>query len=295
MNQPILFVLNPFSGDLPDKDEMVGTICDQLPAYDIEVWKTTGVKDGEKIRKLVDETPYELILVGGGDGTVKMVAEAVEGKKCCLLPIPFGSANGLATCLGIESWEDSLSCLAAETYKPMDLLEVNGEVCLHLCDFGFNADLIRKFEDGDERGMMAYFKNSLSSFFELKPYRFEVQIGEEKQWISAKMLVIANGTKYGTGATINPDGRMDDGVFEVIALNPQGMQEWMELTYALLQKELKGLDFVQTWSCSSVNLVNADRAAFHVDGEPVGNDEHVQVRIRKRELCLYYMDSEKAG
>jgi diacylglycerol kinase family enzyme len=291
MKHSALFVVNPFSGDLPHKDEIVRSICDQLPSYDIRIWKTTGEQDKEKLSKVLGEVSWELILVGGGDGTIKMVAEAMEGKDCCLVPVPFGSANGLATCLGIESWEDSLKSLASGTRKPMDLLEVNGQVCLHLCDFGFNADLIRKFEEGHERGMPAYLKNSLASFFELKPYRFEVNTGAKKEWVSAKMLVIANGTKYGTGATINPHGRMDDGLFEIIALNPEGMQEWVELTYGLVKKELDGLDFVQTWSRSSVRLLNADDAPFHIDGEPVAGAESVEVRIGKRKICLYYLDS----
>lgn len=281
-------MLNPFSGDLPDKDEIVESIMDQMTGYTLKLWKTTGDKDGEKIKALLKEVQYELILVGGGDGTIKTVAQALESKKCCLLPIPLGSANGLATCLGIETWKDSLKLLGEGTRKPMDLLEVNGQVCLHLCDLGFNADLVRKFEDGDERGMVSYFKNSLASFFEIKPYRFQVQTGSESQWVDAKMLVIANGSKYGTGATINPNSRMDDGIFEVIALNPDGLSDWLELSYAMIKKDFSHLDFVRSWSCQSVTLSNPDKAPFHIDGEMAESPKEIKVGIRKREVCLYY-------
>lgn len=281
-------MLNPFSGDLPDKDEIVESIMDQMTGYTLKLWKTTGDKDGEKIKALLKEVQYELILVGGGDGTIKTVAQALESKKCCLLPIPLGSANGLATCLGIETWKDSLKLLGEGTRKPMDLLEVNGQVCLHLCDLGFNADLVRKFEDGDERGMVSYFKNSLASFFEIKPYRFQVQTGSESQWVDAKMLVIANGSKYGTGATINPNSRMDDGIFEVIALNPDGLSDWLELSYAMIKNDFSHLDFVRSWSCQSVTLSNPDKAPFHIDGEMAESPKEIKVGIRKREVCLYY-------
>jgi diacylglycerol kinase family enzyme len=33
---------------------------------------------------------------------------------------------------------------------------------------------------------------------------------------NARMIVIANAQKYGTGVVINPKGLMDDGLFELI-------------------------------------------------------------------------------
>jgi diacylglycerol kinase family enzyme len=35
---------------------------------------------------------------------------------------------------------------------------------------------------------------------------------------TARMIVIANSQKYGTGVTINPNGAMDDGKFELVIL-----------------------------------------------------------------------------
>ena len=34
----------------------------------------------------------------------------------------------------------------------------------------------------------------------------------------AFMVAIANASKYGTGATINPDGKIDDGLFEIVVV-----------------------------------------------------------------------------
>ncbi len=33
---------------------------------------------------------------------------------------------------------------------------------------------------------------------------------------SAYMVVIANASKYGTGAVINPEGNIGDGIFEIV-------------------------------------------------------------------------------
>ncbi|WP_439483881.1 diacylglycerol/lipid kinase family protein [Cyclobacterium plantarum] len=286
IKQHALFIYNPFSGDVPDKDDIIASICDHLGNY--ELWKTTGEKDGEKIKKLVKDGDYDLILVGGGDGTIKMVAEALEGKKIKLLPIPFGSANGLATCLGLKTWEDSLESLDKGSTIDMDLMDVNGQVSLHLSDFGLNAGMIKKFEDGDERGMVAYFKNSLSSLRDIKPYPFKIILRGKEENVEAKMLIVANGSKYGTGATINPGSKMDDGIFEIIALNPNGLQEWLELTYGVMREDLSGLDFVRRWSADRVSIENSAEAPFHVDGEIVEVKNKVSFQLRDHKIKMYW-------
>ncbi|MFO7824642.1 MAG: diacylglycerol kinase family protein [Cyclobacterium sp.] len=286
IKQHALFIYNPFSGDMSDKDDIIASICDHLSNY--ELWKTTGEKDSEKIKKLVKDGDYELILVGGGDGTIKLVAEALEGKKIKLLPIPFGSANGLATCLGLESWEDSLESLHEGSTIDMDLMDVNGQVSLHLSDFGLNAGMIKKFEEGDERGKVAYFKNSLSSLRDIKAYPFKIILGESEENVEAKMLIVANGSKYGTGATINPRSKMDDGIFEIIALNPNGLQEWLELTYGVMREDLSGLDFVKIWPAEQVEIHNLGSAPFHVDGEIVEVNKKVSFHLRAHKIKMYW-------
>jgi diacylglycerol kinase family enzyme len=203
-----------------------------------------------------------------------------------MLVVPFGSANGLATCLGINTWEESLDCLRADNSIAMDILEVNGDYCLHLCDFGFNADLIKHFEEGNERGMVAYFKSSLKSFFEIEPYRFSLDLGKGAETFQARMLIIANGNRYGTGAMINPGAKMDDGLFEIIALNPENLQDWLTLTYGIVRHDLSNLSFVKRWQTEEVTIVNTDRAHFHIDGEMVETREKYHVKVKQEKVNM---------
>ena len=286
MKKQALFILNPFSGDIPDKESLAGEIIDNMEAYDVFLWKTTGQEDNKKFRKLLSEKDYDLLVVGGGDGTIKMVVENYRQGTSKLLSVPFGSANGLATCFGINTWEESLDCLYADKFIDMDILEINGESCLHLCDFGFNADLIKHFEEGNERGMVAYFKSSLRSFFEIEPYHFSLELGNEVETFQARMLIIANGDKYGTGATINPGAKMDDGLFEIIALNPENLQDWLALTYGIVRQDLSNLSFVKSWQTEEVVISNTGRAPFHVDGEMVETTGKFHVKVKQEKVRM---------
>ena len=286
MKKQALFILNPISGDIPDKESLAKEIIDDMEAYDVLLWKTTGEKDNEKIRKLLNEADYDLLVVGGGDGTIKMVVENYLQGTAKLLTVPFGSANGLSTCFGINTWEDSLDALRADKSIAMDVLEINGDSCLHLCDFGFNADLIKHFEEGDERGMVAYFKSSLKSFFEIEPYPFSLQFGKDVETFKSRMLIIANGDKYGTGATINPGAKMDDGFFEIISLNPENLQDWLALTYGIVRQDFSNLPFVKSWQTKEVAISNTGRAPFHIDGEMVETREKLLVKVKQEKVLM---------
>lgn len=294
MNRNLLLVINPVSGTIDDKSETVASITEKLQDQQIQltVWETTGEDDQSKIRKLVQEGKFDAILIGGGDGTIKMVVESVLDSNHTVGIIPLGSANGLATSLGIGNLEAAIEAVINSREIKMDAIKINGELSLHLSDFGFNASLIKKFEDGGERGMLSYFKSSVAQLFDVKPYRFEVSVDDKVEQIEAKMLVIANGNKYGTGALINPVGRMNDGLFEIIALDPAGIEDLVMISIALFRGNLNEMEAVRIWQGSKADIRNLDGADFQIDGELLGKVEGVTVEVLDKPIRFFTADSD---
>ena len=289
MNRDLLLVINPVSGTIDDKSETVALIKEKLEDQDIRlrVWETSGDGDQAKIRKLVQEEQFDAVLIGGGDGTIKMVVEAVLESKHTVGIIPLGSANGLATSLGISNLDAAIEAIVDSKEINMDAIKINGELSLHLSDFGFNASLIKKFEDGGERGMLSYFKSSVAQLFDVKPYRFELVVDEKVEQIEAKMLVIANGNRYGTGALINPVGQINDGLFEIIALDPAGLDDLVRISIALFRGNLNEMESVKTWQASKAEIRNLDGADFQIDGELLGKVEGVRIEVLDQPIRFY--------
>ena len=287
MRKQALLIVNPASGNLDNKSELIDKISKNTKDYSVTEWSTTGEGDDQKIQQLLENDTYELIMVAGGDGTIKLVASQMDGINIPILPIPFGSANGLCSCLGIETWEDSIQALNFGNSVKMDVLDVDGDICLHVCDFGFNAGLIKKFEESDERGMGSYFKSSLAQAFENNKYNFNIHVNGEKKAVSAKMLVIANGDRYGTGVKINPTGKMDDGEFEIVVLNPDSLKEWIALTIAFVKEDLSELDFVQQYKSDKVTIENLDNASCHVDGEIKEVEGQITIQMIQRKIEFF--------
>lgn len=277
MQKKFIYVLNPIAGGAADHSQTFDQIRQILDDPLLEVFKTTGGDDTPMIRELAQKQEWHGILVGGGDGTINAVVGAVSDLSIPVGIIPFGSANGLATCLDIYDPEDTLEAIRTEKIQDLDILRINGQLCLHLADFGFNAGLIKKFDEGNQRGMLAYFRNSLQGFLENKPYRFVIGIDEQQVQVEARMVVIANGDKYGTRAIINPGSAMDDGLLEIIALNPQGLDDMVSLSIDLYRGTLDESSLVKRWSCQRAWIDNPDDALFQIDGEVVEDTPRAEV------------------
>jgi diacylglycerol kinase family enzyme len=81
------------------------------------------------------------------------------------------------------------------------------------------------------------------------------------------MLVIGNGDQYGTGAKINEKGKMNDGLFEVISLNPETLFDYLDGTFAMFQGNLNEKDVHECWQGKTCRIHNHDRLPFQIDGE----------------------------
>jgi len=280
MEDKALLVVNPNAGpEEVNVSELVDRIREVKPSITLHVFETSGEMDEKSLRQKLAEESYSLILIAGGDGTVKLAA-ACAWEHSPMAILPMGSANGLAKCLGINSLEDALQALEKMETVGMDGIRIGDHLCLHLADFGFNANLIHRFEEGDSRGMIAYVKSSLAEIFTTEISSFVLEAAGETTEIDAHMLVIANGDRYGTGAVINPDSELSDGWFEVIAVQVLDADDLIQLSKGLISGEkIEGKSF-RTWRLQSCKIRNLSEAKFQIDGELMGTPSEIEVGIQ---------------
>ena len=90
------------------------------------------------------------------------------------------------------------------------------------------------------------------------------------------MIVLANATRYGSGAVINPAGRLDDDLFEVVIIKKVSFSEIfkMMVTHRPYDK-----DKTELYQAKSVAIESKKEAHFQVDGEYLGKVKTVQVEI----------------
>jgi diacylglycerol kinase family enzyme len=82
-----------------------------------------------KAAKAAASAGAELVVAGGGDGTISCVAGALAGTKTKLGVLPLGTLNHFARDLGIPAkLEDAAKLLATGKARAVDVADVNGRV-----------------------------------------------------------------------------------------------------------------------------------------------------------------------
>ncbi|WP_167596818.1 diacylglycerol/lipid kinase family protein [Leeuwenhoekiella sp. ZYFB001] len=282
----ILLVINPIAGGT-DKQPIINAFEKHVSIDGNQsfIYETTGDRDKEAIQKLIKEQNPDRIVVSGGDGTIREVADAIKGESIKVGLLPSGSANGLAANFDIpDNLEEQLDIALGDHFIAMDLIEINGYTCLHIADLGINAQLIKNYEKSEIRGKLGYLIQSFPTLLS-NDFPFEVEIQCDDQTISEEgiLVAIANANKFGTGAQINPTGIMDDGIFEVLVFKNFSIKGILETFYD--DAELDP-DFVKVIPCKDVNIVSKKPIAFQIDGEFIGDEQRVEAKMTPHKLNL---------
>lgn len=286
MEKKALLVLNPISGGV-DKTEIKTAVeaFAQTAGFGLEIYETTGKNDESHILKLFKKNNYSRIVVVGGDGTLKITAEALEGEDVVLALLPAGSANGLSVDLNFPTTiDEQLDVAFGDHFMDIDMICINGMKSLHLSDIGLNAEMIKKYEDGTIRGKLGYAIQAFNTLTSSEgPFQAKIVANGKTLETEAKMIVMANSQKYGTGVTINPAGKMDDGLFEIVIMK--------NLDFSVISKFIMGNIPLET---GEVEIISTDKATietnvpvhFQVDGEYCGEETKLDIKILKREMKL---------
>lgn len=273
----LLFVVNHGSGsqDVNFSEIIKEHLQDKEVDFDIfELPKKCSV---EQIKKAIADARANRVAAVGGDGTLKLVAECLLGKDTPIALIPAGSANGMAKELGIPTdIHEALDVAINGSPKKIHAIMVNDELCIHLADIGFNAYIVKKFDDLPQRGMLGYAKATWRALWSHHKMEVSFDIKGQKIRSEAAMVVLANATMYGTGVKINPDGQLDDDVFEVILVKKYAVMEILKIWFTNLPFNP---DKIESFQTTGVHVKTKHKAHFQVDGEYKGKTNQIGARI----------------
>lgn len=283
-NGHILLIVNPISGNT-NKKRIIEMLESQLSGIPVKKYETTGKKDGKKVRRLIKKYRPKRILIIGGDGTIKLVAENLKHHSAILGIIPAGSANGLARDLDIPTSPKRYVPIAlGNKTREIDAISINDQFCLHISDFGLNAELIKKYEESNSRGKFGYFINSISTLYDTNmPYDFKVKANGKVKQGQGMMLAIANSRKYGTGVVINPNGVIDDGKFEILIFKKF---DFLQFLNSLKGESEIPSRFVETIVTDKATITTKIPVDFQIDGEYRKAIKKVKAKILPRRLRI---------
>ena len=278
----ILFVLNPSSGSANNEKAILRIHQLALEKeFDFKILYTNGRNDDERIVADLEMYNPDRVMAGGGDGTIQLVARNLVGKKVLMGIIPMGSANGMATALGIPNNAiDALNTIVtADHCIPLDLLKFNEKhLSIHLGDIGINALMVKKYEEDEQKGMLGYAKYLLSSIKESPLLKYTIRTEQDTYEKEGYMLSFANAHQYGTGVHIS-EGEVWDGKFEIVNVPRVALDEIIKVGLTALNVFVDKDMFSDVISCTKAEVTIDQETDFQIDGEYMGKVNSLKVEI----------------
>ena len=148
-----MVIINSSSGT-DDKEEVGRRLADIFKSGQLEA-RISLARSGAEItllaRRALDEA-YQIVVAGGGDGTINAVASALVGTDTALGILPLGTFNHFAKDLQIPlDLEEAARTIIAGHVVSIDVGEVNGRVFLNNSSLGLYPSIVRRRERQQQR------------------------------------------------------------------------------------------------------------------------------------------------
>ncbi|GAI25285.1 unnamed protein product, partial [marine sediment metagenome] len=135
-----LFIVNPNarSGRKPIDPIRKALETGGLTLVDASPDKDESISD--LIRRMQDAC--DLVIIGGGDGTLNAAAAGLVETGLPLGVLPLGTANDFARTIGLPPVPlKAVELILSSEPRPIDLGEVNGNLFFNVASIGFSAEL----------------------------------------------------------------------------------------------------------------------------------------------------------
>jgi len=271
-------IYNPTSG----REEMKRRLADILQRLDkggieTSVHATTGEGDATREAAEAVERGYDLIIAAGGDGTLYEVVNGMAGKEN-LPPLglfPLGTTNDFARGLGIpKNWEDYCDLIIRQETRPIDVGKANDRYFINIAGGGTLTELTYDVPSKLKTliGQLAYYLKGIEKMVSLSPQELFIKANGQPDIHDEFMLfLIANTNSVGGFEKLAPDARIDDGLFDVIALKNCNLPEFVRVVRMALRGEHLKDKKVIHFQTDYMEVTSPGKVLLNLDGELGGS------------------------
>ena len=256
---------------------------------DAEVELIEGGKCEVRCRAIV-ERGDELVIVGGGDGTISAAASALAGTRTLLGILPLGTLNHFARDLGLPlKIEEAIALIARRSERRVDLGQMNDRLFINNSAIGLyplmlvNRDLQRRRLGRSKR--LAMIVASIRTLSRFGRHRLTLTINDQRARVDTPLLFVGNND-YRTD--LGAPGRresIEQGSLSVFVMRKKTRRGFIAASVRALFNRSRPDDMVKIEKVEHLRVTTSRRSlAVSFDGEVIRAEPPLDYRIRKRAL-----------
>jgi diacylglycerol kinase (ATP) len=255
-------------------------------------WRGVGkARKAEQAAREAVADGAEVVLVCGGDGTVRAGAAGVVDTGAALAVLPAGTANLFATALELPSDPvEIVGAITAGTRRVIDTGVCNDQTFTVMAGTGFDAAMVDDADAGKDRlGVAAYFRAAVGNARHRQPVPMTVTVdGETFFEGEATCVLVGNlGTLTG-GLEAFPDASPTDGVLDVAVITATGLRDWAHVLWRMVRHQQHRSGHAHMTQGGEIAVDMKGKHRMELDGGAKGTTDalHITVRPQSLRLCV---------
>jgi YegS/Rv2252/BmrU family lipid kinase len=272
-------VLNPSKVEDVDAFRVIVTAMAAEAGWSLPVWHYTTVEDpGTGMAEAAAVASADLVMVCGGDGTVREVCAELAGTGIPIGIIPAGTGNLLARNLDIPLFlRAAIDVALTGQDRAIDMVKVSGDGIedghfMVMAGMGFDAAIMEGVNEEIKAkvGWLAYVLSALKSLM-FPAVKIELSVdGGEFTSHRARTIVVGNVGYLQAGMPLLPDAAIDDGLLDVVLLHPRRFLSWIPLAFRVLAKRPRTDELVDRMTGRTIVVRASADTPRQLDGDSIG-------------------------
>lgn len=287
----------------PQFRERATAILDRSGWGDV-LWLETSQEDpGQGRAAEALQADVDRVIVAGGDGTVRAVAEGLAGSGTPLGIVPAGTANLLDYNLGLPRTEEpAIEVAAAGSVRKIDLVKitVDGDRTQHfavMAGAGLDAMIMDEVSSDLKKtiGTAAYFLAAGKALGRL-PMSMRVRVDDRQiKHHKAMMVLIGNVGGIPPNIDLIPGAVADDGLLDVMVASPRRLRDWFKIIGRMLIRRQRKDDALELRRGRKVEITLKKPESYQLDGDVEGEFSHLVAEIDPGALTVVVASTEAAA
>lgn len=269
--------------------------------HGIEIEIVAGREIVAALERAVGRGDVDVVLAGGGDGTISAAAAVMMNTDKTLAVLPAGTMNLFARGLGVPLvLEQAIESHARGRAKAVDVATANGRPFIHQFSIGLHARLVQmrsRFEYGSRIGKMWASVRAGAAVLRHPPaIAVAIDVGEAEIRTTTTGLGISNNL-FGEGHLPYAD-TPDGGTLGIYIAGAANRLQLAWLFLAMTVGRWQETEIVEIHECEMATLTILSPLRRHrcvIDGELATLERRTVVKIHPKALKVLTPGGETAG
>ncbi|GAA4662503.1 diacylglycerol/lipid kinase family protein [Arthrobacter cryoconiti] len=298
--QQVVFVYNPLKAGTEAAKSLL------LRSTSLAGWpepifmETTAQDPGHAMAKAALLAKADVVIAGGGDGTVRAVGETLRHTDVPLGIIPLGTGNLLARNLKLDVNDIAANVQVAlfghQRHIDSGLMEleneVTGSVSKHsfmvIAGLGMDAEVMNDTNSKLKKsvGWLAYSEAGLRH---MAGRRKKISIAlddQPAQQRKVRSVLFANCGLLPGGIDFVPGALIDDGVLDVVVVSPRSAIGWLAMAGKVVFQHKNHLPVIDFYRSQQLVIRTVMPVETQADGDPCGKATLVKVRVEHQAVLV---------